>query len=358
MRIGISLIDSTIGGPRTYAVNLIRNLIELDGTNEYFVFTDRKEPLKGMESAEWVWIPLVSKYLRPLWDNVQLVHCLKKYSVDLFHDTRNVLPVKSPCANIVTLHDMAPFIYPETFGWVRRLDHHFNMKNAAGKAMKIITDSEFSRQDIVNVLDVPDENVVAVYLGVSDNFKVIKDISALNEFRKKYSLPEKFILTVGTSQTRKNIPSIIDGFNMVKNTTGNSYSLVMAGTKKLLGNSDNNVCYLRSISDDELPLLYNCADIYISASSYEGFGLSILEAMACGVPVIAGRNSSVPEVVGDSAMFIDNPGAPGVAQALNKLLSDKPGQTALSERSVYRSEKFSWRKTAKETLDVYKKVLN
>ncbi len=356
MRIGITLLLGKTGGTRSYALNLIENLLKINNEHEYFVFSDKKTTLPSLESATWVYLPMISRYLRPvLWDNYLLSKSLKKYAVDLLHDTRNVLPLRPECRTIVTLHDMAPFILPETFSYLRRMDHLFNMRNAANIADHIIAPSESTKKDIINVLEISSENISIIPEAAPENFIPIQDESIIEEFKQRNVLPERFILTVGTTQGRKNIPLLIKAYLHAKELIKFPHHLVIAGHKKF-SSASPYVHFIKDMPDWNMPLLYNSSEIFISTSSYEGFGLSIIEAMACGIPVVVGNNSAVSEVAGDAGLFINNLDIDNISKAIIEIVSSKEKRKTLGQKVKLRADTYSWRKTAEETLKVYFRV--
>ncbi|MBN2406691.1 MAG: glycosyltransferase family 4 protein [Elusimicrobia bacterium] len=357
MKIGIVLIQGNTGGPRTYALNLIKGLLGVDRDNEYFILSDRGRTGSGLKDASWVEIPLAGRYMRPYWDNVLLPKALKGYKIDLLHDTRNVLPFRIPCRSVATIHDLAPFIYPGTFGALRLIDHHINMRNASRRADAVIVPSETTKDDLIRILGVPEKRINVIYEAADSAFKQRRDRTVIEDFRKKRLLPEKYLLAVGTTQKRKNIPLLVKGFLKAKTDSGFLHHLVIAGRGNYAVPS-GFVHFLKDIEDGELPLLYAAADIFVSLSLYEGFGLAVLEALASGLPVLTYRNKTAEEVAAGAAEYIESLKPEDIAGSIASLISDGGRLRELKKQSSERAALYSWEQTAIETLEVYRKVLN
>lgn len=367
MKIAIAAILGTIGGPRTYAYNLIKAISTIDKENEYIILTDKTEDLNGIDEIQKIRISFPSPYTRIFWDHLQVPLYLKRYGVDLYHNTKNVLPLFTRTKSVVTIHDMAPFLFPQSFTAMQRAYLKFHFRHAAKKAKKVITVSERSRMDIINILGVNETKVVSITNGVSDGFCKINDTERLEAFRVKYRLSKNIILCVSTLQPRKNIDVAIRAFSQLKRQKKIPHQLVIVGrmgwlwkdTMRLVSelNLQGEVLFIGAVEDKELPLFYNLAEVFLNPSSYEGFGLTCLEAMACGTPVIATNVSSFPEVVGDAGILVSPRSVEELAQAVFDVLYNNSLRDELIKKGLERVKKFSWAQTAEKTLDVYKEVL-
>ncbi|MGR3310810.1 MAG: glycosyltransferase family 4 protein [Candidatus Brocadiales bacterium] len=367
MKIAIAAILGTIGGPRTYAYNLIKNLSEIDKENEYIILTDNTEDLNEIDGIQKIKIGSSSPYTRIVWDHFKVPLYLKRYGIDLYHNTKNALPLFSHTKSVVTIHDMAPFLFPESFTFMQRTHLQFHFRHAAKSAKKVITVSEQSRKDIVNILGIDDKKVVSIPNGISDEFYRINDTERLEAFRTEHRLAKDIILCMSTLQPRKNIDVAIRAFSQLKRQKDIPHQLVIVGRKGWLWkdtirlvselNLQKDIVFIGAVEDEELPLFYNLADVFLNPSSYEGFGLTCLEAMACGVPVITTNVSSLPEVVGDAGILVTPKSVEELAQAMFNVLDNNTLKDELIKKGLERVKRFSWTQTAEKTIDVYKEVL-
>ncbi|MBI5417931.1 glycosyltransferase family 4 protein [Candidatus Poribacteria bacterium] len=366
MRIGISALMGTMGGPRTYTIGLIKALAEIDNNNKYIVFTDKKDPFLKIENIELVNVNLPFTNALPYWDQIKLPLSINDKKIDIFHHTKNVMPEFIKCKSVVTIHDMAIFLFPKTFTFAPRTYYHYYIMRAIQKADLILTVSENSKKDIINLSKIKEDKVKVVPNGVSEIYKKIDDIEKLKKLRLALDLPEHMILYVGTIQPRKNVDILIRAFNNLKKSKKIPHKLVIVGRRGWMVNEidslideldlKSEIKFIRSIQETELPIYYNLAEIFAYPSSYEGFGLTPLEAMACGAPVITSNVSSLPEVTGDAAVLIEPRNIEALTDALNTLITDSKLREELSQKGLQRSKQFSWKSSAKLTLEIYKKL--
>lgn len=296
----------------------------------------------------------------------------RQLQADLAHVPHWAPPLSSPVPVVVTIHDIIPVLVPDARA--SRLTQFYTslVTVAARGANWIITDSEASRQDIIEFLNVDPARVSTVYLAADERFNT--DARLTDEIRAKYGLPERYILYLGGFQKRKNVHQLVGAWTWAAGSIGDEIPLVIAG--KLPDNPDGKMFYdlpklakelkvdgsvrfIGQVDDDDLPALYAGADVFAYPSIYEGFGLPVLEAMACGTPVLTTDKSSLGEVAGDACYLIPDPGdtrlmgAGLIATAINENLHDE-----LRRKGLLQAARFSWRKTVTETLVVYDKVLS
>lgn len=286
---------------------------------------------------------------------------------DLFFLT---LPFKKVKPTIVTIHDVIPLIFPQAFPLGIRGKLKLEAQKLSLKGVKgVITDSENSRKDIVDYLNFPKEKVHVVPLAPGEEFKKISDKNLLEKTKKKYDLPDNFILYVGDVNYNKNIPGLIKAFASLKQE---KLKLVLVGkafmnkkikeTQEIFAlvkslNLEEKIIFLGWISSEELVAIYNQATVYCQPSFYEGFGLPVLEAMACGCPVVCADNSSLREICGQSALMVKTDTIYSIAQGLKTLLDSKAKQEELSQKGLKWVGNFSWLKTAQKTYEIYQKVV-
>ena len=281
------------------------------------------------------------------------------------------LPFNMPKNSIVTVHDMTPFVFPKHFpsGLKGKLKWHIQ-KESLGKASAIITDSQSSKKDIAKFTGISEDKIFVVYLSAGEHFKKPETGNWKQEIVRKYNLPEKFALYVGDITWNKNLPNLIRAINKTQiplvivgktfaNKEFNKNNPWNSGIKQSqeLAGKNPNVIPLGFVSDEELVGIYNLATVFVMPSYYEGFGLPIIEAMQSGCPVVTSRNGSIPEVAGEAVYYVDAGNVESIKDGIEKVFSSKSLQLELSKKGLDLAGFFSWEKTAKETMNVYKKVM-
>jgi glycosyltransferase involved in cell wall biosynthesis len=281
------------------------------------------------------------------------------------------LPLYKKFKTVVTVHDLTPIVFPQSFPRGIKGEIKWQMQRYALKrADAIITDSESSKKDIIKFVGAKERKIKVVYLAAGEDFRVLDNKPWAPDLIKKYNLPEKFVLYVGDVTSNKNLPRLIDAVKELK------IPLVMIGKSLVsddydhdnpwnadlnrineLAKGDENIIKLGFVSAEDLIAIYNLATVFVLPSLYEGFGLPILEAMACGCPVVTSKEGSLGEVAGDAAFFVDAYDVESIAAGIKKVFGDENLQKELSEKGLEQIKRFSWKKTAEETIDAYKGVL-
>lgn len=268
---------------------------------------------------------------------------------------------------VITIHDMAYRRYPEAANpYMLRLLSRYLGRHAQ-RAHAVLTDSHHARRDIVEYLGIPVEKVVVAYPGVSPEFRRVEDRRELEIVRGKYALPERFLLFVGTVEPRKNLEILVRAFDRMLSDEAFSHSLVIAGgrgwrdegiRRAIEGMRDRGRIVCTGFVDDrDLPALYSLADVFVLPSLYEGFGLPVLEAMACGTPVVASRAASLPEVVGDAGLLFDPHSAEALADSLRRVVREEALRRSLAAAGLQRVRRFTWEHTARRVLEVLEAVV-
>jgi glycosyltransferase involved in cell wall biosynthesis len=262
---------------------------------------------------------------------------------------------------VITIHDMAHIYYPEATEAQSLLYLTHELPAAAHKATRIIADSQATRDDIVKHLQIPAGKITVVHLGVDATFKPMHDQRELQRVRQHYSLPGRFVLFIGNIQPRKNLERLLRAYARIEGgriphhlVLAGGIGWKNAGLKALieeLGISER-VHFPGYIAAEDLPTLYNCADLFLFPSLYEGFGLPVLEAMACGVPVVATNTSSLPEVAGDAALLVDPFSVEAITQAMLLVLENETVRAACIRKGLQQAAKFTWEDCAAKTLAV------
>jgi glycosyltransferase involved in cell wall biosynthesis len=306
---------------------------------------------------------------RIVWEQTRLAW--RSRSHDMLHGLAFAAPLAAACPTVITVHDLSFLRYPGAFRRFNRYYLAWMTRVAARRAARVIAVSESTRQDVISLCGVPGERVVTIPNGVTEDF-CPASAAEVAGFRQRKGLPDRFILFVGTLEPRKNLVRLLDAYALWRRThygedTGCPVKLVIAGGKgwfydrvfqrvqELALASD--VIFPGYVSSDELPWWYRAAAVFVYPSRFEGFGLPVLEAMACGTPVITTTASSLPEVAGDAAWLVGPEDTEGLAAAIERVLSD-PGLAAqLRAMGLRRAAEFSWARTAMATARLYRAVL-
>lgn len=280
------------------------------------------------------------------------------------------LPVFSRNKKIVTVHDLTPLVFPNHFksglkGFLKWQVQKFALKSATA----IITDSISSKNDIIKFTGISDAKINVVYLAAGEEFRKLEIKNLKLEIKKRYRLPDRFALYVGDATWNKNLPRLIEAVSKI------NVPLVMVGkalvdkevdtqnpwNKDLtrvqdLAEKNKNVFRLGFVPSEDLVALYNAATLFIMPSIYEGFGLPILEAMSCGCPVVTSKEGSISEIVGKACRYVDPYSIVYIAEGISEVFNNLILQKKLSEEGIIQSRKFTWKKTAEKTMEVYRSV--
>lgn len=374
MRIGIDLTAAITqgGGIGRYTRELIHALIALDQRNEYRFFSAKppaqtpvSNPIPVAPNVQYRSALLDERWLYRLWYRLRLPLPVQLVTgrVDLFHSPDFVLPpVNGRIPTLVTVHDLSFLHYPDTFP--PKLVAYLNkvVPWSIGRATHVLADSAATKRDLVAMWQVPAEKVTVLYCGVHERFRPITDAAALDAVRAKYGLADApYLLSVGTVQPRKNYRLLIRAFAPVAARW--PHNLIIGGGKGWLSDDlmqevralglNGRVRFIGFVDDDDLPALYSAATLFLFPSLYEGFGLPLLEAMACGVPVVSSDASSLPEVVGETAVLLSPHDPQPWTAALLALLADEERRTALAAAGRQQAQRFSWETAAGQLLDMY-----
>lgn len=357
---------STQGGPRTYVLGLITSLLQIDRENEYVVFYNDPAHLGTFPGAREIVLPGKNPLLRLVREHFLLPLRCWREKIDLLHCPKSAIPFFSPCKVVVTLHDLIPLKQPEWETFAARIYWQLQMPIAARRSDFIITISEYAYREITTDFDVPAEKIAVVLNGFNPGLLNLRTPAETVAVKKKYALPDNYILYVGTIQPRKNIVTLIEAFSLLKKERGIAEKLVIVGRKGWLYNDlftrimelglTNEVIFTGFVPDEDVPSIYDGARVFVYLSLCEGFGIPPLEAMASGVPVIASNTSAIPEVVGDAGITLSPTAVGAVADAVWQVLSNPELASKMSEMGRDRARQFSWEKAARQTLEIYRHV--
>lgn len=396
MRIGIDFTPAIQqqAGIGRYTRELVRALSRLDSANRYVLF----QASRGAKVPAGPWpdnfrvrsIPLTDRWLAILWQRLRLPLTVETFTgaVDIFHSPDFVLPPVRRARTVLTVHDLSFLTTPQTSEPGLRAYLSGAVPRAVARADHILADSRSTKRDLVTHLNADPDRITVVHPGVDPRFRPLEE-PAITEFRARYGLDRPFGLSVGTLQPRKNYPTLIEAFARLRRGEArriegslakelaprlasplrktSDVELVIAGGRGWLYQEifetvdrlrmGDRVRFLGLVRDEDLPALYNAAEVLAMPSLYEGFGLPVLEALACGTPVVTSDVSSLPEVAGDAALLVSPHDVEGISQALQRALNDQELRAVLRERGLIRAQQFTWQKAAETVLGIYQRLM-
>ena len=363
MLIGIDASRSVVAertGTENYSLYLIRALLEL-GQAHRFTLYFREEPPEGLfvrnDRVGWRVMPFPR-----LWTHARLAFELARHPPDVFYVPSHVLPCFHPPRCVATVHDLGYLHHPEAHRRRDRWYLHWATRLSARGAQRVVVDSRATENDLVSRYGIDPRKVVVAYPAGSEGFAPVTDQRDLDAMRRRYGTGASYFLYVGTLQARKNLPTLIRAFASLAESgdIGGDVKLVLAGKAGWLCQgilelahkslARDRLVVTGYVASEDLPALLSGALAYVLPSWYEGFGLPLLEAMACDTPVICSNVSSLPEVAGDAALLIDPRDGSALAQAMARIYKDPALREALVTRGRERVGAFSWRRCAEKVL--------
>ena len=370
MRIGIEaqrIFRKNKHGMDYVVLQEIKELQQFDTHNEYFVFVAPGED-RCLEDSKNVHIIEIGGNIYPIWEQITLPKVVSELKLDLLHCTSNTAPIRCSVPLVLTLHDII-FMEPrdksnkslyQNMGWLYR---RLVVPRILKKCKYIITVSDFERNNIIKKLGIPSERMVMIYNGYNEWFKPLKDLDM--KYRKYIKEPGYFFF-LGNTDPKKNTERTLIAYSKYLELSKVKRKLLMADldksylddiiVKNHIENIYPNIQMPGYIVNSDLPYIYNNAFAFLYTSLRESFGIPLLEAMACGTPVITSNTSSMPEIGGRNAILV-NPESPGeIAQMMIKLEKDRDFYDQQKELGIKRAKLFSWRQTAEQLLEVYERV--
>jgi len=369
MRIGINLLymlPGVVGGTETYAAGLLRGLACVNQEDKFIIFLNKESEQWPIPKADnfssvvcSVWAK--NRFWRYLFEQVFLPFLLIRHKIDLIHSLGYVGPLFSPCHRVVTIHDLNIIGHKDNMPLIKRLVLGFFVKRIAQRVDHLITVSEFSKKEIHRHLNVPLHKITVTHEAVREDIDNIN--ITWNNVRSHYAIEKPYIIAFSSQSHHKNIPRLIESFSKIALRVPHSLVLIGHIPRDGLVQSAINKTGLHSRivaigyvpQEYVMPLIMN-ADLFIFPSLYEGFGLPILEAQRAGVCVACSNISSLPEVAGEGALLFDPNSVESMTQALFQCLQDSSLRSVLVQKGRANIERFSWQKTAAQTLEVYQRV--
>ncbi len=366
-RIGIDarLTHYRQGGISQYIYHLIREYAELESANDFLILHSRKDrrdlALAPNQSRISCWTPPHHRLER-----LALAVEIFPLRLDLLHSPDFIPPYNGSHRSVITVHDLTFLHYPEFLTTESRRYYNQQIESAVARADHILTDSEATRSDVLDMLHTPPHKVTTVLLGIGGEFHPVEE-AAIKAFAAIHNLPRGYILFVGTFEPRKNLDGLLCAYAQLRADLKDAPPLVLAGQRGWLYEDlfalceqldlGSHVIWLENLPHMDLPALYSGASVLCLPSFYEGFGFPPLEAMACGTPTVVSNRASLPEIVGEAGLLCEPNDPDSIADAIRCVLTDSTLAKELRRRGLIQSATFSWRETAQQTLAIYRQVL-
>lgn len=374
------LLDNNKTGIGWCAHNIVEQLKAKYPENEYimnfFVFGNKKYlkykdmieqySAKGysIEICRWFHYALY----KLLWSFIPIpYHFFMKNDVDVTLFFNFYIPPGVKGKKVTIIHDMAYLAYPETVNKKTLYMLKMNMKKSCKRADKILVVSDFTKRELMKYLGVEKSKIQVMYNGVDTEIFQIYDKGEVEKIKEKYKIPKEYFLYLGTLEPRKNIARMLDAYAMLKKEQPNAPKFVLAGRKGWMYDEifekvktyglEEDVIFTGYIEQEDAPLLMNGAKAFLFVSLYEGFGMPVLEAMACGTPVITADAASMPEVIGDCGLLADPMSAESIKECMAKIVNDEVDIEDMTKRALKRCEDFTWEKAAKVVREVMESVV-
>jgi glycosyltransferase involved in cell wall biosynthesis len=372
MRVGLSAYlahegaDYRSAGVSVYTQQLVTRLPAAAPQNQYVAFVGPDSPPFDDVERVQTRLPTYRPEVRIGWEQTGLVIEAARHGVDLLHGTVNVLPAARRRPSVVTIHDLSFLVTPRTLPRAKSLYLRYAVRLSARIAQRIIAVSRSTKRDLVESLGVSPEKIDVVYPGVDERFRPLSE-DEKTSFRTGLTEGRPYILHVGTVQPRKNVDVLIRAFARLKAEAHIPHLLLLAGARGWMYDSvfrmvtdlglQADVRFADYVAPKDLPLWYNCADVFAYPSAFEGFGLPVLEAMACGLPVVTSASSSLLEVAGDAAITVEPGSDEALAQGVGRILNDERLRQRLRSAGLDRASDWTWDATARATAEVYRRTV-
>ncbi len=378
MRIGIDYTSAVRqrAGIGRYTRELVAALLSLQDAHQYTIFA----ATGGLEARDWSLaiqrrdvrvrsLPLSDDWLARLWHRLRLPVPVEVITgpLDVFYSPDFALPpTLRGTKTLLTVHDLSFVHHPDAFLPSLRRYLEDIVPRSVDRADLVLADSAHTRSDLISLLDVSPEAVTVLYPGVESRFSPEPELGERDRLRDRYGIADRpYILSVGTLQPRKNYLHLMEGFIRLPAHIGAGLQLLVAGGRGWLcddivaeADKHRSIRLLGFVEEEDLPALYRGACLFALTSLYEGFGLPVLEAMACGVPVVCSMSSSLPEVAGDAALLVDPLISDEITQAISRVLEDENLREEMVSRGLVQATRFTWERSAQQLLGLIESFTN
>lgn len=356
-------------GIGTYTYQLINHFNKLDNMNDYLIFMPESYKCDLSFKSNFQIRNITENNLSSFWDEVNIPAILHEEDISIYHVPQNGvgLPKDKKCPFVITLHDVIPYRMPETVSDRYLKIFSEELPEIISKCDGIITVSNYSKKDIMKAFNLPESKIFVTYLASEDIYKVYDKNMCRKFIKDNYGISDDYILYIGGFSPRKNIVGLIEAFNKLISFYKKEIKLVIAGkwgksydiykNRAISLDIEDKVLFPGFIPMEHLPYFYNASKLFVYPSFYEGFGLPPVEAMACATPVIASNKTSVPEIVGDSALLIDPYNVDDMFGKMLSVLENETLANDLIKKGLEKSNSLSWDNTILETLNSYKKII-
>ena len=351
------------GGISTYIKGLVKALEAMQTPHEFTVFHSRKaqNSITSQFNHTNLWTPSHHKIER-----LALSAELAWRGLDIFHSPDFIPPYRAAKHHVITVHDLTFIHYPQYLTAESRAYYSDQIQAACDHADHIFADSQSTKQDIIDLLNISASKITVHPLAAADKFKPLP-VERIKPVQQALNLPDHFILHVGTWEPRKNIVGLMQAYKLLLDQLPDAPPVVLVGREGWLFeqskreidalNIDDHIIWLSNVTDEQLPSVYNLATVLISPSFYEGFGMPALEAMACGTVPIVSNRSSLPEVTGDVGLLVNPDDNRDIAQALYKALTDDTWRQSQEKLAIEQAKRFTWQRCAEIVLQTYTSLL-
>jgi len=356
-------------GLGNYSRGVIRMMASNFPENGYILYTPKVKPNKTpqflFELPEVKIATPQSRFFTSLWRSKGVITDLKRDGVELYHGLSHELPMgidTTGIKSVVTVHDLIFMRFPQYFGFVSRKIYGAKVSYACKHADSIVAISQKTKDDLVGLMGVDANKIKVIYQGCDDSFKVKQSLKRKTEVKQRYHLPDSFILNVGTIEPRKNLLVLVKALLSlpeVKLVAIGKQTAYMKQVRKFIiaNNLEKRVIFIMNVNFDELPAIYQMADVFVYPSRYEGFGIPVLEALVSGTPVVAATGSCLEEAGGPDSLYVGPDDEKGLAEKIGMVLKDTALCQTMIEKGMQYAGKFEEKKLAAQMMDVYKNVM-
>jgi len=363
MRIGIMLrhFDQHEGGVKVYTREIVRALIEQNRQHEILLLFRNPARLGTYKNLDGVREVLLEGGSIPYWDQIKVPRAVRKYGVDVLFNPKYSIPLRADCKTAWVCHGMDWYAMPQGSPFKDRLSHRFLVPRYVAKANAIVAVSDITREHLRKYLNAPPERIHTIYSGLSDVFRARVPAQRLEELRRRFSLPPRFLMYCGAVYPPKNFTRLIQAYAKVGPRQGVPLVIVGGGNRYLSEHELDEpkrqhiadwVRWPGWVANGDLPAIYQLSEGLLLPSLYESVGMPVMEAMACGCPVLTADRFGTKEIAGDAAILVNPESVDAIAAGIDQLLNDRERRSAIVAAGLERSRRFTWGQSARELLQV------